>query len=347
MSLYVNIKKKLGSFSLNVSFTSKNSVAGLLGASGSGKTLTLRCISGILTPDEGTIILNGVTLFDSEKGINLPPQKRKTGYLFQNYALFPNMTVERNIACGLHHEKEKTARKNAVAGMIEKMRLIGLEKHRPHELSGGQQQRVALARILVAKPDILLLDEPFSALDSHLRDQLLVELSHTLKAFSGDVLLVTHNRDEAYKLCETLAVMDSGRVTCIGDTKEIFDNPKTRAAAVLTGCKNIVAAQKAGESRVFVPEWGVMLDTANPVGDSLCAIGVRAHCFDENAKQNALPIRVVERSEEPFEWTLRFMYENQNIDSEPIWWRMAKTDNQTNLPRSIGLELKNVLLLYE
>ncbi len=347
MSLYVNIKKKLGSFLLNVSLTSESGVTGLLGASGSGKTLTLRCISGILTPDKGTIVLNGVTLFDSEKGINLPPQKRKIGYLFQNYALFPNMTVERNIACGLHHEKDKAARKTAVADMIEKMHLKGLEKHKPHELSGGQQQRAALARILVGKPDILLLDEPFSALDSHLRDHLLIELWHTLKTFDGDALLVTHSRNEAYKLCNRLAVMDSGHLTCVGDTKEIFSHPKTRAAAVLTGCKNIVAAQKAGETCVFVPEWGVTFETEKTIGDGLCAIGVRSHCFDVKAKQNSYPIRLVDRSEEPFASTLRFVYENQKMNSEPVWWRVIKTDNQADLPRSIGLDPKNVLLLYE
>ena len=346
MSLYVKIKKRLGDFTLDVEFTSEQGVAGLLGASGCGKTLTLKSVAGIVAPDNGRIILNGVTLFDSEKHINLPPQKRRVGYLFQNYALFPNMTVAQNIACGLHHEKDKALRQKAVDEMIERMHLAGLERHRPHQLSGGQQQRAALARILVGQPEILLLDEPFSALDSHLRDQLLTELRHILKTFDKDTLLVTHSRDEAYKLCGTLAVMDGGRLTGMGSTKQMFADPGTRSAAALTGCKNIVDAKKAGGTLVFVPSWGVTFDAGQPVGDNLCAIGIRAHYFGTELAENAFPIEIVEEIEEPFEWTVKFRYGGQDADSEPVWWRTAKDEAPAGSLKQLGVASKDILLLY-
>lgn len=345
MSLYVNIKKRLGDFTLDLEFESKKGVLGLLGASGCGKTLTLKCVAGIVTPDKGIIILGGNTLFDSEKRINLPPQKRRVGYLFQNYALFPNMTVEQNIACGLCHEKDRTARREAVAGIMERMRLGGLGKRRPYQLSGGQQQRAALARILVGQPEALLLDEPLSALDSHLKDHLAAELWDILKAFGKDTLLVTHSRDEAYKLCHTLAIMDEGRLKGMGGTKDIFADPRTRAGAALTGCKNIAAASKAGDTLIWVPAWGVTLDAGRPVGEGLCAVGIRAHHFSPDTPENAFPIRIMDEIEEPFEWTVKFVYEGQS-GSGPVWWRMAKRDRPEAATVRLGVAPKDVLLLY-
>ena len=351
MSLYVKVKKRLGDFLLDVEFSSEEGTSGLLGASGCGKTLTLRCIAGIVKPDEGKIVLDGTTLYDSEQGINLPPQSRHVGYLFQNYALFPDMTVEQNIACGLQHEKDKSQRKKAVADMISRMQLKGLEKHRPRNLSGGQQQRTALARILVGKPEILLLDEPFSALDSHLKDQLLAELRNTLKTFNKDTLIVTHNRDEAYKLCSTLAVMDKGRIVGISDTEEMFADPGTKVGAIITGCKNIIEARKAGNTLVEVPAWGVAFDTGRPVQDDLCAIGIRAHSFhreNTGSWENTFPIRIIEEIDEPFEWMTKFKFQEQSEESEAVWWRVAKGLRTTaDVPEKICVAPKDVLLLYE
>jgi len=347
MSLEVKIRKRLGDFLLDVEFTSESGVMGLLGASGCGKSMTLRSIAGIVRPDEGRIVLNGVVLFDSEGKINLPPQKRRVGYLFQNYALFPNMTVEQNIACGLCDEKNRDIKRKAVAGMVKKMRLNGLEGRRPHQLSGGQQQRVALARALVGSPEILLLDEPFSALDSFLKEQLLTELWYLLKNFDKDALLVTHSRDEAYELCSTLTVMDRGRLMGMGKTKDIFADPGTRTGAVLTGCKNIVAARKAGERLVEVPEWGVTFYTEKTVKEDLCAIGIRAHYFSGETGENAFPIQVVEEIEEPFAWIIKFQYQGQKEDSAPVWWRISK-DKRGNgsAPTSLGVAPQDILLLY-
>lgn len=197
MSLQVNIKKRLGSFTLESAFAMDGGVLGLLGASGCGKSMTLKCIAGIEKPDEGRIVLDGRVLYDSAAHINLPPQQRHVGYLFQNYALFPNMTVRQNILAGLHHEKDRRKREKAMQDAVHFFQLDGLEVRRPNQLSGGQQQRVALARIMVNQPQLLMLDEPFSALDSHLRLRLQMEMKELLNSFGRDVLMVTHSRDEA------------------------------------------------------------------------------------------------------------------------------------------------------
>ena len=347
MSLTVDIEKRLGDFSLRIAFETDALTTGLLGASGSGKSVTLKCIAGILKPDRGHIELNGRVLFDSAKRINLPPQKRRVGYLFQNYALFPNMTVRQNIACGLHHEKDRGRRERAVSDMIVSMRLTGLEQHKPGQLSGGQQQRAALARILVGNPDLLMLDEPTSALDSFLAEQLRAELSALLQRFQKDALLVTHSRDEAYGLCRSLAVVDGGRIVRMGNTHDVFADPMTRSAAILTGCRNVTDAQKAGDTRVFVPAWGVTLETGRPVNESLCAVGVRAHAFSQSAAENRFPVRILETQEAPFEWTTRFCYASHFVDAPPVQWKLPKGDAPLAVPEALGVQASDILLLYE
>ena len=171
--------------------------------------MTLKSIAGIELPDSGRIEISGRVFFDKEKKVNLKPQKRNVGYLFQNYALFPTMTVAQNIAAGLKGNKAENEKR--VQEMIRKFRLQGLEKHLPGQLSGGQQQRVALARIMAYEPDVILLDEPFSALDMYLKDRLQRELSEMLEDYPGTVILVSHNRDEVYRFCEDLAVIDKGQ----------------------------------------------------------------------------------------------------------------------------------------
>ena len=200
MSIEVSIQKNLGSFQLDVAFSGGDEVLAILGGSGCGKSMTLRCIAGIITPDKGRIIVDGVTFFDSEKHINLTPQERQIGLLFQNYALFNNMTVEENIAAGIREKLSKKEKLLRVQPYIQKFQLSGLEKRLPRELSGGQQQRVALARILIGNPRLLMLDEPFSALDSHLKWAMELELKKTLREFKGTTLFVSHSREEVYSL---------------------------------------------------------------------------------------------------------------------------------------------------
>ena len=259
MSLFVNIKKKLKGFSLEVSFETNGDYLGILGASGSGKSMTLKCIAGIETPDEGCIILNGKVLFDSKKKINLKPQERNVGYLFQNYALFPNMTVEENIGIGL--KVPKAQKEKQVSEIIEKFQLQGLEKKYPRQLSGGQQQRVAIARCIIYKPDVLMLDEPFSALDSYLKEKLQREVLELLNYYDGEVLMVTHSRDEIYKFSKNISIIEKGKSILLGDTKEIFKNPKIKEAAILTGCKNISRCKVLSENKIHALDWDIVLET--------------------------------------------------------------------------------------
>ena len=347
MSLTVRIKKSLGSFTLDVDFEAENGITCLLGASGCGKSMTLKCIAGIEKPDEGYIELDGRVLFDSQRHINLPPQKRSVGYLFQNYALFPNMTVRQNILCGLHREKDRDAREAALHDMLRMMQLEGLERHKPSQLSGGQQQRAALARILVSEPKLLLLDEPFSALDGHLRDAIKIELRDLLRQFGREVLMVTHNRDEAYNMSEKIAVMDGGRILAMKPTKQLFADPGSVPAALLTGCKNIAPARRTGEYEVEVPSWGIRLKTARPVGEGLAAVGLRAHYFNPGTPHNRFPVSYVEEMEEPFETIIQFRYAAQAADSPAIWWRLAKDRRPQGFPGELGIAPANVLLLYE
>ncbi|MDO5538620.1 MAG: ATP-binding cassette domain-containing protein [Eubacteriales bacterium] len=278
MALRVDIKKDFGGFVLQTKFETDGGVMGILGASGCGKSMTLRCIAGIVKPDEGRIELDGTVFFDSDKRINLKPQERHVGLLFQNYALFPNMTVQQNLMMGLKpYEKDKKKAKAEVEQMIRKFYLIGLEKHKPFQLSGGQQQRVALARILLSKPHLLMLDEPFSALDEFLRWNLELELSEVLKEFSGNTLFVSHNRAEIYRICDRVCVMEQGKSNPVIPVKQLFEDPDTRAAAYLSGCKNFSRAHAKGEREIFADDWGVALESEEAVPEGFSCIGVRSH----------------------------------------------------------------------
>ena len=223
MSLEVEIRKKLHGFELDVSFTTEGcSRLGVLGHSGSGKSMTLKSIAGIVTPDEGRIVLNGRTLFDSAKKINLPPQKRKVGYLFQSYALFPHMRIVDNIACGLQLSKKEARENRQIKHIVEMLHLNGLEERYPGQLSGGQQQRAALARILAFQPEIILLDEPFSALDEPLRAELQRQLSEILHSWQKEIILVTHSIKEVRKLSDHLIELESGHIVAQGKTEELL-----------------------------------------------------------------------------------------------------------------------------
>ena len=347
MSLIVDIHKDLGGFVLDAAFEAENGVTSLLGPSGCGKSLTLKCIAGIEKPDRGHIELDGVVLFDSKAHINLRPQNRHVGYLFQNYALFPNMTLRQNVLCGMHSLKDREEKERRLQEILAMMRLEGLEKHKPHQLSGGQQQRAALARILVNEPRLLMLDEPFSALDAHLRDALKVEMRDLLQRFGREVLMVTHSREEAYTMSDSIAVMDKGQLLSHKPTKQLFADPGSVSAAVMTGCKNIAPARKIGPTTVEVPSWGVRMETGRPVEDGLTAVGIRAHYFNPAAPQNRFPVQYQEELEEPFEITVQFRYAGQDPESDPIWWRVPKDKKPAQFPAELGIAPANILLLYE
>lgn len=315
MSLFVDIKKKIKGFTLNVSFETNGDYLGILGASGSGKSMTLKCIAGIETPDEGQIVLNGKILFDSEKKINLKPQERNIGYLFQNYALFPNMTVEENIGIGLVLEKKEKEQK--VNEMIKSFHLQGLEKKYPSQLSGGQQQRVAMARCIIYKPDILMLDEPFSALDSYLKEELHNEVLELLKLYNGEVLMVTHSRDEVYKFCENLVIIDKGNSILLGNTKEVFKDPKLIEVAKITGCKNISKCKVLSPHSIYATDWDIILETEKIVPQNINYVGIRANNFqiiDSISEKNIIECEIHKTVESVFEYNI--MLKNKNAKNE-------------------------------
>ncbi len=277
MSIKVQIQRKLDSFLLDISFQSECRRIGILGASGCGKSMTLKSIAGIETPDQGHIEAEGRTLFDWADRINLKPQKRNVGYLFQNYALFPTMTVEKNIAAGLKGSRQENEVR--VREMVKKFQLQGLEKRLPGQLSGGQQQRVALARIMAYEPDVILLDEPFSALDMYLKDRLQQELMDMLADYRGTVIMVSHNRDELYRFSEELLIIDQGHIAAAGETKELFRNPVSREAARLTGCKNFSRARRVDAHTVEAEDWGITLHAKGEIPEDVQWLGYRAHDF--------------------------------------------------------------------
>lgn len=323
MNLSVDIKKTFSDFSLETTFSINRQTLGLLGGSGSGKSMTLKCIAGIVTPDEGHIQLNGRILFDSAKRINLPPQKRNVGFLFQHYALFPNMTVEQNIQCGMRRNQMQ---KKKLSEITERLYLNGLEKRYPSQLSGGQQQRVALARILVSQPELILLDEPFSALDTYLRGEMEREVLALLHDLQKPALVVSHNRDEIYHLCDDIAVYNNGRLDAIGEKKKIFAQPITREAAVLTGCRNVIAAQAQDNNTLVIPNWNAVLQTALPVDiPHVKAVGIRAHYFKavEQDGQNVILCRIESVVESPFEM---IVYLRPLHARESLCWKVQKTE---------------------
>lgn len=277
MSLSVDIRKRLGDFSLDVSFKAENpaETLALLGASGCGKSMALKCIAGVERPDEGRIVLNGRVLYDSAARVNVPAQRRRVGYLFQSYALFPAMTVLDNVLVGARGAT-RAERLAMAARQIRAFRLEGLEGRRPAELSGGQQQRCALARIMASEPELLLLDEPFSALDGYLRWQLELELADTLRAFPGGVVFVTHSRDEVYRMCDRVCVLTDGRGGRTVPTSELFDAPATLAEALISGCKNVSPAVPVGPETLDCADWGVRLACGRAVAGCAHA-GIRAH----------------------------------------------------------------------
>ncbi len=285
--LVVKIKKQVAGFALDVGFKAGREPLGLLGASGSGKSMALRCIAGLETPSEGRIVLNGRVLFDAHKRINVPSCDRKVGLVFQNYALFPHLSVAQNIAFGMQ-AVPKPQRMTEVVKYLDKIDLTGLGDRYPHQLSGGQQQRVALVRAIATNPDILLLDEPLSALDTYLRSHIERHLIEVLSQYPGVTLLVTHKLEEAYRICANLLVLSEGKILAEGTKKEIFERPSTFEVARVTECKNFSQSRPISDRQVEALDWGCLLEVHQPMPLNLSHVGLRAHHveFSLDAKQS-------------------------------------------------------------
>ena len=318
MAVKVNIEKNFRDFSLKVDFEGSSAAIGLLGASGSGKSMTLRCIAGIETPDKGRIVINGKTVFDSEKGINLKPQKRRI--------------------------REK------VADLIRRYHLEGLEKRLPSQLSGGQQQRVALARMMIGEPEAILLDEPFSALDGYLKDVLQREMQDFLKDYPGDMILVTHSRDEAYKFCRELSIVHEGRILVTGETKQLFERPGLLEAAKLTGCKNFSRAERLGPHEIYAADWKMKLHTEENVDMDITHVGIRGHWIRPESEpgENCMAVQVDQYIETTFEH--QYMIRNKAEENAAgLWWMRPKNsfteDPDKDLPEYLYLPPEHLMLL--
>ncbi len=344
MSIEVKIKKDFGEFTLDVDYKGESRHIGILGASGSGKSLTLKCIAGIETPQEGKIAIDGKTVYDSKAHINLTPQVRHIGYLFQNYALFPNMNVRENIRSGIRGNKKERLQK--ADEVIEKFGLEKFVKRLPSQLSGGQQQRVALARIIASEPDVILLDEPFSALDAYMREEMQKSLYEMLKDFKGIIITVSHSRDEIYTMSDELIIVDKGIVAASGKTADIFKNPPNVTAALLTGCKNIADAALS-ENGIFVNDWGMEFKLENPNG--VKAVAIRAHDFTLEEKKGAFCFDMydVQVRENLFEYSVFFKPTPNS--KKTITFKISAymwNPERDKIPEKLYLERENLLLLY-
>ncbi|WP_407355246.1 ABC transporter ATP-binding protein [Methanolobus sp. WCC5] len=272
-------------FILDARFETGNELVVLFGRSGSGKTTTLQCIAGLLEPNGGKIVVNGKVYFDCHKRIDLPVQQRSLGYVFQNYALFPHMDVKKNIAYGLKglnvEEREKR-----INEMLHLLHIEGLENNYPSQLSGGQKQRVALARALAPKPDILLLDEPFSALDMVVRMKLREIIKQIQRELGIPVLFITHNHVEAFTIADKIIMFHDGRVQQIGTPEEVFYHPKNRHVAELVGLSNIF-------------EDSVVLNNDETSGT------VTLKCGDMEVKLNRGLIKLKDNGNDKLTWGIR------------------------------------------
>jgi len=308
--LFINITKQLPEFDLQIALHCVDQSIGILGASGTGKSMLLKCIAGMGTPSSGRIVVNGKVLFDSTKNINLPSRDRHIGFLFQNYALFPHLTVAQNIAFGLPKELPSLQIKQKISEQLHSIELQGFGDRYPHQLSGGQQQRVALARALVSQPEILLLDEPFSALDTHLRSQMERELISVLSNYQGLTLFVTHNIEEAYRICTNLLILDHGQVMRYGKKSDVLENPLNLETARLTGCKNFSRINLISPHHVEAINWECNLQVNYDAPNQTTHIGIRAHhiTFLENSVKsdlpNTIPCWLVRTTETPHRMTL-------------------------------------------
>ncbi|MBQ9272947.1 MAG: ATP-binding cassette domain-containing protein [Mogibacterium sp.] len=356
--LYADIHKRIGDFDLNVLIESDAKRVGILGASGSGKSMTLRSIAGIEDVDSGHIEINGRVLYDSDSRTDLKPQKRNVGYMFQNYALFPTMTVMQNVMAGLKGSKAENTEK--ARKMLSRFSMQGFEDRLPGELSGGQQQRVALARIMVTEPELILLDEPFSALDGYLRDHMQVEMMEMLEDYPGQVVMVSHSRDELYRFSEELFVIRHGSVLRHDATQTVFRDPQRIEVAKLTGCKNFSDAVVKDLHTVEAATWGIELHFDKEISSDIRHIGYRAHYFEPvwgERQDNCIRFDLAREDVLPFERNYYVFPEKADAGREPedtsyddllCWFVQGEEQRvleEKGMPDYLKLKEEHILLL--
>ncbi len=355
--LEVSIRKKFEDFSLDVDFSCDSKRIGILGASGCGKSLTLGAIAGLIRPDEGKIRFEDRIFFDTSNKTNIKTDRRRVGYLFQDYALFPDMTVKNNIRAAIDGAKRRARlehkhgdgpedkalfSKMDADSILKHFGLWELREHFPRELSGGEKQRTALARMLVTDPELLLLDEPFSAMDTYLREGMRLELLRLMDEYDKTAVLVSHDRDEVYQLCDHLILLDEGKVIDSGKTDEIFLHPESVASAKLTGCKNISRVEKAGDHKIRAVDWGGLeLVTVSKVEDDIKYAGIRAHDLSIGKTDiNPIPTGKSRISRLPFEWYVTL--------ENGLWWKIPRNIDDAgtyDIPRFLSIAPEKIILM--
>jgi molybdate transport system ATP-binding protein len=332
--LDVTVAKRLPGFSLDVQWTAGDGVAVLFGPSGAGKSLTLACLAGLVRPDSGRIVVDGRVLFDAAAGIDLPPQARRVGFVFQGYALFPHLSVAENVGFGLR-DRPRVERQRRVLEVMERLGLGGLAARRPAELSGGQRQRVALGRALAIDPALLLLDEPLSALDLPLRRALRDELRATLRDLRMAAVVVTHDFAEAYRLGDRIVVYESGRVVQAAPRSELLWQPASEAVARIMAIPNILRGTvvKATPDRIQLRWRGQLLEAVNspahaylPAPESPLAFFIRPEYVrlirkdrglaDPSHHMNVMHGTVVEEMDFGTTWMLRIRLDEPGAPSQ-------------------------------
>jgi molybdate transport system ATP-binding protein len=347
MSLYIDIEKKLNNYSLKVNINQNNKVTGLLGESGCGKSMTLKLIAGLETPDNGKIIVNNKVFYDSSKNINLKPQDRNIGFVFQNYALFPHMTVVENIKLGLNNI-DKFNKDLICNEYIKKLNLESIKNLYPKQLSGGQQQRVALARAFAKNPDILLLDEPFSALDYHLRDAMEENLKDVLKNYKGSVVFVTHNINEAYRVCDDIVVYDSGLAINKRNKDELFKQPKSLKEAKLTGFKNISKCEYINSETIYAIDWDIHINISNMnLNKDLNYVCIRENDIkiSNNRRTDVFNMEFIDIIENPFDYTIGVKRANSS-KSSIIYINVRKSEIDLNHNKFINIRFDKDKLCF-
>lgn len=339
MSIYIDIEKITESFSLKTKVETTEKTLALLGMSGSGKSLLMKCIAGREKPDSGSIVIDGVTLFDADKGVNLPGSKRRIGILSQERKLCPIKTVRQNIYAGTYRGTGKTDR---IARMTQVMEALGLSEisgRYPHKLSEGQRQRVVLAKVLVSDPKILLLDDVFVSYLSAVRE--------VLEEQDVTIVIATADPETAYRTAEQIAVLDNGTVQKVGDRKTLFSNPETKVVARCTGCENFSDIEILEDGEIWATDWDVVLKVP-VIPEGVSSVGIRAHDFVPEIGENSYRCRVVDVIDDLSTYTV-VLKPFESKTGNRVYWKVARKQWDRMAAPEIGVNFaaKSLMLLRD